>query len=65
MNDGGKKRHRGKPRIITILERTQPTEYEKRAATATPAELAAWVRANYRSYYVPEAVLDRMGLQCD
>ena len=40
----------------------EPTAYE-RAAKDLPSEaLDIWVRRNYRSFYVPEAVLDRLGL---
>jgi hypothetical protein len=39
-----------------------PTEYDLAAATLPPADLDAWVRKWWRSRYVPEKVLARLGL---
>ena len=39
-----------------------PTAYEEAAAVLDQKALDKWVRSHYLSKYVPEAVLERLGL---
>lgn len=41
----------------------EPTDYDKAAVTLDALALEQWVRSHYRSRYVPEVVLERLGLQ--